>query len=115
MKHRFHYQTPTESYRSLDLHDDRGREIGAIILVRTAKVVENTRDYDDRRANALPLGAEIVGVVVHATRNRARFGASQALKHIGPPGPGTDAKVDAEIERRIASMTKRYRKQGCAS
>ncbi len=109
--HTFSYAPVKQSYVSLDLQDQKGREIGAIIMIRTHTVIKSAGSYSHSDADALPLGAEVVSVVVSAARDCCLFGASQSYKLIGPPGAATDLKVKAEIERRVASMTVRYRKQ----
>jgi len=109
--HRWHHGPELRrTHHSLGMDDKKGRAIGAIVVVRIVTVVESG-GYRNREADALPIGTESVSVCITAARRGLPFGASQNSKRIGPPGAATDAKVKAEIERRIASMTTRYRKQ----
>lgn len=81
----------TTNYHSLDLRDDRGREVGAIASIR---------ELDDGTAN----------VCVQPARARQPFGAG-----LQPVNVAAD-RVDAEVNRRLAGMRKRYaRKFGAAS
>ncbi len=111
-RHSWHYgpEIRNEHY-PLGMDDKKGRAIGAIVTVRIVTVVESPGDYSNREADALPIGTESVSVCITAARRGLPFGASQDSKRMGPPGARTDAKVKAEIERRIAAMTARYAKQ----
>jgi hypothetical protein len=92
--------------RDLEMKDAKGRAIGCIIWVYrlTVDVAKKNGCWYPQLGQYEP-GTTLYRVHVQPSRDGSRFGAITSDTYCE-----TDEQIQAEIARRIAGMTKRYRK-----
>ena len=100
-------------FKDFGIKDERGRTVGAIVTVTTPTVCEagEWQGHMDE-LDPFEIGDTIVYLDIQASRNGKPFGPSPRTFFAGgDDDPETDRRLQDEIDRRLKSMEKRYRKQ----